>query len=411
MKLKHCLILAGVLLTAVTHAQKPADTNTAGAALHALFDREWEWELTQDPLWASYLGDRRWNDRWEDISAERARRATGAPGIGPERSRGDPARSALACRPPQLRPVPPSVSDGGRGLSASAAPDSHLDARAACRARSSSSTRCAFRPSRTSTTGSRGSTRSPRYMDQNIALMREGMKTNVLLPKIIAERVRPQIAQLATQAPEQSGYYRPFRTIPASLPAADRERLAKAGARARPLARAAGIREAARVHGSRVPAGVLRRRRLVAHEQRARGLSLLREVPHDDRSRAAGDSRARAEGSGAHPRRDGGDQEAGRLHRARSSSSSRTCGPIRSSSTRPAKSCSTAIAPSQSGSIPSSSRSAASCRARRTASSRFPTPSRRCRRRRSPTAARPTARGRRISSQISTSPRRARSGK
>ena len=74
----------------------------------------------------------------------------------------------------------------------------------------------------------------PAYMDQNIALMREGMKTNVLLPKIIAERVRPQIAQLATQPPEQSGYYRPFRNIPASLPAADRERLAKAGARSRP---------------------------------------------------------------------------------------------------------------------------------------------------------------------------------
>src|SRR3990170_4831885 len=70
MKLRHCrgLVVACVLLTAVLHAQKPADTSTAGAALHALFDREWEWELAQDPLWASYLGDRRWNDRWEDIS-------------------------------------------------------------------------------------------------------------------------------------------------------------------------------------------------------------------------------------------------------------------------------------------------------------------------------------------------------
>jgi uncharacterized protein (DUF885 family) len=69
MKLKYCLILACVLLAGVTHAQTPGDTATPGAALHALFDREWEWELTQDPLWASYLGDRRWNDRWPDISA------------------------------------------------------------------------------------------------------------------------------------------------------------------------------------------------------------------------------------------------------------------------------------------------------------------------------------------------------
>ncbi len=69
MTLKYCLVLAGVLLSVVTHAQKPGDTGTAGAALHALFDREWEWELTQEPLWASYLGDRRWNDRWPDMSA------------------------------------------------------------------------------------------------------------------------------------------------------------------------------------------------------------------------------------------------------------------------------------------------------------------------------------------------------
>jgi hypothetical protein len=44
--------------------------------------------------------------------------------------------------------------------------------------------------------------------------MREGMKTNILLPKIIAQRVRPQIVELATQPPEQSGYFRPFKSIP-----------------------------------------------------------------------------------------------------------------------------------------------------------------------------------------------------
>ncbi len=67
MKLRCWLVLAGVLLVTATHAQGPA--NAGDAALHALFDREWEWELTQDPLWASYLGDRRWNDQWPDIGA------------------------------------------------------------------------------------------------------------------------------------------------------------------------------------------------------------------------------------------------------------------------------------------------------------------------------------------------------
>ena len=185
----------------------------------------------------------------------------------------------------------------------------------------------------------------PAYMDQNIALMREGMKANVLLPKIIAQRVRPQI--VAARHPE-SGRERLLPPVSQhSRRAACRRSRAtdEGGARQRPRARAAGVREAARVHGSRVPARLVRRRRLVADEQRARGLSLFRAVPHDDRSRAAGHSRARPEGSRAHPRRDGSDQEAGRLHRDARRSSSRTCEPIRSSSTRPAKSCSTAIAP------------------------------------------------------------------
>ena len=51
-----CLVAAG--------GQAPA----ADAALHALFEREWDWELSQDPVGASYLGDARWNDRWPDLT-------------------------------------------------------------------------------------------------------------------------------------------------------------------------------------------------------------------------------------------------------------------------------------------------------------------------------------------------------
>jgi uncharacterized protein (DUF885 family) len=228
MKLKYCLILACVLLAGVTHAQTPGETATPGAALHALFDREWEWELTQDPLWASYLGDRRWNDRWPDISAtalaarQAHREAVLKDLAAISRDRLSPAdrlnydlfrhQYQMTVEGFQHRQhlIRTSTLDGVQGteflvdsLRFQTVKDfddwlGRLDA-------------------------------FPAYMDQNIALMREGMKTNVLLPKIIAERVRPQIAQLATQNPDQSGYYRPFRSIPDSLPAADRERLAKSG--------------------------------------------------------------------------------------------------------------------------------------------------------------------------------------
>jgi len=220
-------ITAMVLVAAVIQAQSPAPPNTAGAALHALFDREWEWELSQDPLWASYLGDRRWNDRWEDIST-----------------------GALAARQAHRQSVLKDLAVIPRDQ-LSAADRLNYDLFRHQYQMATEGFQHRQHLIRTSTlSGVQGTEfivdslrfqtvkdfddwlarldAFPAYMDQNIALMREGMKTNVLLPKIIAQRVRPQIEQIATQSPEQSGYYRPFRNMPASVPASDRERLGKA---------------------------------------------------------------------------------------------------------------------------------------------------------------------------------------
>ncbi|MBA3320982.1 MAG: DUF885 domain-containing protein, partial [Pyrinomonadaceae bacterium] len=42
--------------------------NEAARALHALFEEEWEYQLRESPTFASALGDRRYNDRWENVS-------------------------------------------------------------------------------------------------------------------------------------------------------------------------------------------------------------------------------------------------------------------------------------------------------------------------------------------------------
>ena len=47
-----------------------ADTTTPEAALHALFDREWDRSLREDPLNASDLGDYRFNNLWPDRSLD-----------------------------------------------------------------------------------------------------------------------------------------------------------------------------------------------------------------------------------------------------------------------------------------------------------------------------------------------------
>src|SRR3990172_5562094 len=61
------LILRGLLAAALPGRAEGAGDDAA-RRLHALFNEEWEWTLREDPTFASFLGDRRYNDRWPDVS-------------------------------------------------------------------------------------------------------------------------------------------------------------------------------------------------------------------------------------------------------------------------------------------------------------------------------------------------------
>ena len=36
--------------------------------LHSAFDAQWQQEMQNNPIWASHLGDRRYNREWADLS-------------------------------------------------------------------------------------------------------------------------------------------------------------------------------------------------------------------------------------------------------------------------------------------------------------------------------------------------------
>jgi uncharacterized protein (DUF885 family) len=55
-----------VLCGASSGQERPLPTQ----ALRALFDEEWNRELSEDPVWASALRNRTWNQQWPDESAE-----------------------------------------------------------------------------------------------------------------------------------------------------------------------------------------------------------------------------------------------------------------------------------------------------------------------------------------------------
>src|SRR6185312_16897749 len=60
------LLIAALVISAASHATD----NTATQVLHHLFDQDWEYQMAHDPVAASELGDRRWNDQWENLSLD-----------------------------------------------------------------------------------------------------------------------------------------------------------------------------------------------------------------------------------------------------------------------------------------------------------------------------------------------------
>ena len=205
-----------------------APPSDAGRRLHALFDREWEWELQQSPLSASALGDKRWNDRWDDLSL-----------------------TALDARQAHRQQVLADVEAIPRG-ELSPADQVHYDVFRYQYRMTVEGYQYRYQLVRTDTYGGVQNSEQlidsfsfatrkdyddwlarlgtfPVYIDQNIALMREGIRTNVLLPKVIMSRVRGQLDQLVSVDAAASGFYRPFRHFPAAVAEPDRAALAAAG--------------------------------------------------------------------------------------------------------------------------------------------------------------------------------------
>jgi prolyl oligopeptidase len=67
----------------------------------------------------------------------------------------------------------------------------------------------------------------PAYMDQTIALMRQGMKAGRVHPKAVVRRVPTQVKSQLVEKPEASQFYKPFLSFPKSIGEEDRQRIAR----------------------------------------------------------------------------------------------------------------------------------------------------------------------------------------
>jgi uncharacterized protein (DUF885 family) len=196
-------------------------------ALHDVFAAAWDRDMQERPEEASEMGDRRWNDKWTDMSLDAyARRDQHNKDVLAQLAKID--RKTLN-KTDQLnydlfqkrfqdrveqyklhwflmsfnqREGPQTSDDLGSSLRFESVKD-YSDWLARMRA-------------------------LPAHMDQVIALLREGISERMVHPRVIMERIPGQIDKQIVSDPTQSGFYKPFKHFPKTISAEDQQRLQKA---------------------------------------------------------------------------------------------------------------------------------------------------------------------------------------
>ena len=225
------LVVAFVALTLIAQPKASSNDNAPTRELYALFDSEWQRTLKDNPTFASYLGDKRYNDRWDDrtlanlnqndvlnkLALTRLKKIDRSQLSAADRVNYDLFQKDLETSIEQFQHrlfLAPVTQMGGiqtadeitELLSFSAVKD-YEDWIARLNA-------------------------LPAYMDQTIELMRQGKTEGVVWSRLVLNRVPAQIDKQLVAAPENSSFYAPFKKMPASVAAADQARLQSAAKQA-----------------------------------------------------------------------------------------------------------------------------------------------------------------------------------
>jgi uncharacterized protein (DUF885 family) len=213
---------------AAAHDESAQARSPASRELRALFDAAWDRDMRENPVRATYVGDRRFEREWPDYSQAAFERRYADNVATLEKLRGIdreglPAEDQLSydlfARDYQARidlyPFKPRLyelraSEGVHTLSdvAELLPFKTAQDYEAWIARLAS---------------------VGRHVDQNIEQLGIAIREKRTQPKVIMERVLPVLAAQIVAKPEDSPFYAPFKRMPDTIPEADRTRLQAAG--------------------------------------------------------------------------------------------------------------------------------------------------------------------------------------
>jgi uncharacterized protein (DUF885 family) len=220
-----CVLICPLL----SSAQAPADVASRRKALNDLLAEQWEYTMRTSPLYASILGDKRWNDKLDDFSqkaidddlresqrflvAFEAIDTTGFPEQEVLNKKLMVRDLKMKLEEARFKPWEMPVAQN-RGV--------HLDM-----------------PQLVSVL-SFGSVKDyedyisrlrqmPVLFDQTVTQMRKGMAEGLMPPRFLLEKVVGQANGIGTQPPDKSPFAHPFDEFPKAFAEADQKRLREQG--------------------------------------------------------------------------------------------------------------------------------------------------------------------------------------
>ncbi len=226
-------LAAAAALGALTAAAQPSSSSVK-AQLDGLYAAEWQRRLREDPTLATSVGDHRYDDRWPDLSPAAIARSA------------EEDRAALA----RLAAL------GSAGLSAADRTNyrivrlelqrrialapfkpyeyaiTHLGGLQSATSLQSASELAEIAPFATVNDYENWIARLRGFgtlTDQVIELLRLGLREGRTQPRVLMERVEPQLAAQLVATPEDSPFFAPFKNMPATIPPEERTRLRQAG--------------------------------------------------------------------------------------------------------------------------------------------------------------------------------------
>jgi uncharacterized protein (DUF885 family) len=224
------ICLCHVILLVVAPLARAEDVAVA-KGFRDLLAEEWEYRLRESPTFASHLGDKRYNDRWPDVS------------LGAIARRHEHQKETLA-RLGRIDREQLSAADRlnyqlfrkeleedlelypfGWHLVA-------LDQRGGIQTEHELADSLQFKTVKDYEDWIARLRGLPKYVEQTTELMREGIKRRLVQPKAAMRRLPEQIRKQIVDDATQSLYYKPLKKFPAEIGAAEQARLKKEAAAA-----------------------------------------------------------------------------------------------------------------------------------------------------------------------------------